>query len=126
MMRRLARMLRVLFACSVILFTPGGFADNPPEHEIDELTERIKVEGESADLLLQRAIEYNVLRNSAEAVKDLEKALLFEPRSTAILRELSKSYFFAGKTNEALETAARGLKSAGEGSEKASIYVVRG
>jgi tetratricopeptide (TPR) repeat protein len=125
MMRCFRQMLRVLSACGALIFSPALFADNPPELEIDELTDRIKVEGESADLLLQRAIEYNVLRNSAQAVKDLEKALLFEPRSTAILRELSKSYFSVGKTNEALDTAARGLKSASEGSEKASLYVVR-
>ncbi len=100
-------------------------AHEGPEHEVDELTQRIKTEGPSADLLLQRAIEYNVLRKGAEAVKDLERALDFEANSPAILRELARAYFSVGKTNEALDTAGRGLKYASEGPEKASLYIVR-
>ena len=119
------KILRALALCSLLAMGRVSLADPAPELEIEELSDRIKVEGESAELLLQRAIEYNVLRNSAEAVKDLERALHFEPKSAGILRELSRSYFSLGKTNEALDTAARGLKSAGEGSEKASLYVVR-
>src|SRR4051812_46511234 len=119
------KILRALALCSLLAMGRVSLADPAPELEIEELSDRIKVEGESAELLLQRAIEYNVLRNSAEAVKDLERALHFEPKSAGILRELSRSYLSLGKTNEALETAARGLKSAGEGSEKASLYVVR-
>jgi len=102
-----------------------AYAHDGPEHEIDELTDRIKTEGPSADLLLQRAIEYNVLRKGAEAVKDLERALDFESHSAAILRELARAYFTVGKTNEALDTAARGLKYATEGPEKASLYIAR-
>ena len=100
-------------------------AHEGPEHEVDELTDRIKTEGPTADLLLQRAIEYNVLRKGAEAVKDLERALEFESHSAPILRELARAYFSVGKTNEALDTAARGLKYATEGPEKASLYIVR-
>jgi len=102
-----------------------AYAHDGPEHEIDELTDRIKTEGPSADLLLQRAIEYNVIRKGAEAVKDLERALDFESHSAAILRELARAYFTVGKTNEALDTAARGLKYATEGPEKASLYIAR-
>src|ERR1051325_11219334 len=94
-----------------------AFAHDGPEHEIDELTERIKNEGVSADLLLQRAIEYNVLNKGAEAVKDLEKALELSAHSAAIQRELSRAYFSVGKTNEALDIATRGLKYAADGAE---------
>jgi tetratricopeptide (TPR) repeat protein len=89
------------------------------------LTERIKNEGESADLLLQRAIEYNVLNKGAEAVKDLQRALDFDSHSAILERELSRAYFSIGKTNEALDTASRGLKYASDGPEKASLHILR-
>src|SRR2546423_8514409 len=117
--------LCALLSGALMLVTPGLSAHEGPEHEIDELTARIKAEGESADLLLQRAIEYNVLKNGAEAVKDLERALDFEAHSPAIQRELSRAYFSIGKTNEALETATEGLKYASQGPEKASLFVIR-
>src|SRR5262245_24510576 len=112
-----------LTLCSLFLGQPALSHDGP-EHEIEELTARIKVEGESADLLLQRAIEYNVLNKGAEAVKDLERALDFESHSAAIQRELSRAYFSIAKTNEALDTATRGLKYANDGPEKASLLIL--
>jgi len=115
--------LVVLSGC--VLASPVAIAHDGPEHEIEELTERIKLEGESADLLLQRAIEYNVLNKGAEAVKDLERALDFDARSAAIQRELSRAYFSIAKTNEALDTVTRGLKSASDGPEKASLLILR-
>src|SRR5580765_7172604 len=48
----------IVIGCLLAVTAP---AHEGPEHEIDELTARIKIEGESADLLLQRGIEYNVL-----------------------------------------------------------------
>ena len=38
-------------------------------------------------LLLQRAIEYNVLGQTNEAFKDLERALYFDNHSPLLLRE---------------------------------------
>ena len=106
----------------------GGMAlaHDGPEHEIDELTERIKSEGESADLLLQRAIEYNVLNKGNEAVADLQRALSFDTHSAPVERELSRAYFSIGKTNEAYDSATHALKYAQDGPEKASIYMLRG
>src|SRR5947209_14956703 len=112
----------VAMACFMAIAAP---AHEGPEHEIDELTARIKVEGESADLLLQRAIEYNVLNKGAEAAKDLERALDYDAHSASIQRELCRAYFSIGKTNEAYDTATRGLKHAADGSEKASLLIVR-
>lgn len=112
-------------ACGLLATRSVAIAHEGPEHEIDELTERIRTEGESADLLLQRAIEYNVLHKGAEAVKDLERALDFDAHSPAILRELSRAYFTVGKTNEALDTATRGIKSAEEGDVRASLLMQR-
>jgi tetratricopeptide (TPR) repeat protein len=96
-----------------------------PEHEIEELTERIKKEGESADLLIQRAIEYNVLGKAAEAAKDLERALDFDAYSITAQRELSRTYFSLGKTNEALDTVDRALKRPSAGPDRGSLLIVR-
>ena len=116
-----------ILLAAVTFMALGGhaMAHEGPEHEIDELTERLRDEGESADLLLQRAIEYNVMGKTAEAVKDLERALTFESHSPIIQRELSRAYFAAGKTNEAFDTATRGIKYAAEGAEHASLLMVR-
>jgi len=102
-----------------------ALAHDGPEHEIEELTERIKAEGESADLLLQRAIEYNVLNKTAEAIKDLRRALDFDADSSVIQQELSRAYFAAGKTNEAFDTVNRAIKHTEEFSELASLLMVR-
>jgi len=118
-------LLAALATCAALATNRITVAHDSPEHEVEELTERIMFEGESADLLLQRAIEYNVLGKTNEAVKDLERALHFEPRSAIIQRELSRTYFVAGKTNEALDTASRALRYAEEGPEHASILMVR-
>jgi len=100
-------------------------AHDGPEHEIEELTQRIKSEGESADLLLQRAIEYSVLNKNAEAIKDLRRALDFDSDSPMIQRELSRAYFIGGKTNEAFDTVNRAIKHTEEFSELASLLMVR-
>lgn len=100
-------------------------AHDGPEHEIEELTERIKREGESADLLIERAIAYNVLNKSTEAFKDMERAHYFEPRSPLILRELARAHLSFGRTNEALDAANNGLKYAAAGVEHASLLLTR-
>src|SRR5688572_11230778 len=114
-----------IIACGSVMMNTAAIAHDGPEHEIEELSARIKSEGESADLLLQRAIEWNVLNKSAEAIKDLERALHFEANSAAVHRELSRAYFGAGKTNEAYDTASRGIKHAEEGAERAALRMVR-
>ena len=110
--------------CVIPLFVPS-LAHDGPEHDIEELTERITKEGASADLLLQRAVEYQVIKKTAEAIKDLERALQLEPSSPAALRELGRAYFTAGKTNEALSTVTRGLSSVEPGADRAAILIVR-
>ncbi len=124
-MQRCRKIISALAIAGWLVIPGSALAHDGPEHEIDELTERIKAEGESASLLLQRAIEYNVLNKGAEAVKDLERALDFDNHSAAIQRELSRAYISIGKTNEALDTVTRGLKEAVEGPEKASLLIVR-
>jgi tetratricopeptide (TPR) repeat protein len=119
------KILAATAACLSLAAGGVAVAHDGPEHEIDELTARIKDEGESADLLLQRAIEYSVLSKTTEAVKDLERALQLEPHSAIVQRELSRTYFAAAKTNEAYDTASRALKDAREGEEHASILMVR-
>lgn len=101
------------------------WAHEGPEHEIEELTEQMKVQGQSADLLVKRAIEYKVLGQFAEAAKDLEQALDLDEASVTAQRELSQAYFALGKTNEALSTVTRALRSGGDSLEQASLFAVR-
>jgi tetratricopeptide (TPR) repeat protein len=113
--------LLIALACSAARLR----AHDDPEHEIEELTERIAKEGESADLLLQRAVEYQVIRKPGEAVKDLERAIQLEPDSAAIQRELGRAYFSTGKTNEALRVVTRGIDGDAKGADLASLLMVR-
>ncbi len=115
----------IALACLALALPSTARAHDGPEHDIEELTERIKVEGESADLLLQRAIEYNVIRKSSEAIKDLERAMHFEPESALILRELAKAYLATGKTNEASDTIKRAIKHAEPGAELGSAHMIQ-
>jgi tetratricopeptide (TPR) repeat protein len=112
-----------LVSCLAMAF--WGFAHDGPEHDIEELTERIAQEGESADLLLQRAVEYQVIRKSAEAAKDLDRALQLDPVSPAIRRELGRVYFTLGKTNEALKTVSSGLEGSVKGADRGALLMVR-
>ena len=113
--------------CFLVTLLSGAasWSHEGPEHDIEELTERITKEGASADLLLQRAVEYQVIKKNAEAVKDLEHAHQLEPYSPAILRELGRAYFSTGKTNEALATVTRGLDSDVKGADRGAILMVR-
>jgi tetratricopeptide (TPR) repeat protein len=119
--------LPLLLLCALCVFTAGPslLAHEGPEHDIEELTERISKEGASAELLLQRAVEYQVVKKTGEAIKDLEHALQLEPSSPAALRELGRAYFASGKTNEALATVTRGLSSVDAGADHAAILIVR-
>ena len=67
-----------------------GIAHEGPEHEIEELTERINHHGESPGLLVERAVEYRVLGNLGEATKDLERAGKLDPSSLDVQRELGQ------------------------------------
>ena len=116
---------RLVTSLGLAAFVVLAVAHDGPEHEVEELTERIAQEGESADLLLQRAVEYQVMRKSNEAIKDLERALVLEPDSPAIQRELGRAYFSTGKTNEALQAVSRGLEAATKGADRASLLMVR-
>ena len=101
-------------------------AHEGPEHEIEELTERIRRFGESAELLTERAVEYRVLGKLAEATKDLERAAVLAPNSLALHRELGRVQFLGGKANDALATVTRGLAlKTDEPADLASLRVLR-
>ncbi|HTI69958.1 MAG TPA: tetratricopeptide repeat protein [Candidatus Limnocylindria bacterium] len=104
---------------------PLAMAHAGPEHDIEELTDRLAKEGESADLYLQRAIEYQVLGKYSEATRDLEQAMRFDRRNPAIQRELGRTYFAAGKTNEALDTVTRAIGAKPADLDHAALLVVR-
>jgi Flp pilus assembly protein TadD len=124
-MKILRTILGAAVLCGALAGPTPARAHEGPEHEIEELTERIKAEGESADLLLRRAIEYSVIRKSSEATKDLQRALHFEPESASILRELAKAYLANGKTNEASETIKRAIRHSEPGAELGSAHMVQ-
>jgi tetratricopeptide (TPR) repeat protein len=107
----------------LIAFTCYGH--DGPQHEVDELTERMKIEGQVPNLLIQRATEYKVLGQFAEAAKDLERALVLDEESVPARRELSLAYFSLGKTNEALATINRALNSPADSIEQAGLLMVR-
>lgn len=111
----------ILFACAAMVSAHEG-----PEHEIEELTERINKHGETAALLTERAVEYRVMGKLAEATKDLERAVALAPGSLAAHRELARVLFLGGKTSEALDSIVRALKLPGEEpADTASLRMLR-
>ena len=108
------------------LISVAAFAHEGPEHEIEELTERMKKHGESAELLTERAAEYRVLGKLAEATKDLERAVMLDSESVATQRELGRVLLLGGKHDDALLVVARALKLPVEDVvETASLRILR-
>lgn len=120
------RLLRLIGTwASTLLVALRLVAHEGPEHEIEELTELI-AKGETADLLLQRAIEYRVLGKNNEAARDLEQAARLDPSSLLMQRELGRVYFTLGKTNEAIDILSHALNTkADQPSELGSLRVLR-
>lgn len=104
--RRLALLALGFFS----LLATTALAHEGPEHEIDELTALIQQRGESAELLLERAIEFSVLGKNSDALRDLERAARLDPGSLHVLRELANALFRSGRTDDALATLERALR----------------
>jgi tetratricopeptide (TPR) repeat protein len=103
-----------------------GWAHDGPEHEIEELTERMKKSGESPDLLAERAVDYRLLGKLPEAINDLERAVVLDPGSVVVHRELAYVLYLSGKPDDAIATIARGLRlRADEPTEIASLRILR-
>jgi tetratricopeptide (TPR) repeat protein len=118
--------MRASLALTFVVFAATVLAHEGPEHEIEELTERMKVNGETAELLTERAVEFRVLGKLAEATKDLERAAALDPTSLPTRRELARVLFLDGKADDALAEVARGLKlDAEEPVDTASLRVLR-
>ena len=120
------RFLPTLRALGLGLLAAGQvWAHEGPEHEIEELTDLI-AKGETADLLLQRAIEYRVIGKNSEAATDLERASQLDSSSLLLQRELGRAYFAIGKTNEAVDLLSHALKARTEQpTELASLRALR-
>lgn len=119
-------MRAALATLSVLLYAAPLIAHEGPEAEIEELTERMKRNGETASLLTERAIEYRVLGKLPEATKDLELALAFAPDSIGAHRELARVLFLNGKANEAIAIIVRGLAvKTEEPADLASLRMLR-
>lgn len=102
-------------------------AHEGPEHEIEELTQRMARQGESADLLLERAIEYRTLGRWSEAANDLQRAVRLEPRDPLLFRELAQTQLRDGRAAEALGTLRQALRLPSlSPQERAAILLIRG
>jgi hypothetical protein len=102
-------------------------AHEGPEHEIEELTQRMARQGESADLLLERAIEYRTLGRWSEAANDLQRAVRLEPRDPLLFRELAQTQLRDGRTADALVTLRQALRLPSlSPQERAAILLIRG
>lgn len=114
----------------VLLLATGlsgtALAHEGPEAEIEEITVEIARFGESAERLLQRAIEYRVLGRLKEAANDLQRAARLEPDRPGLRRELARVQEGQGQTDEALGTVelGLGLKSI-EPEERASLLALK-
>ena len=105
---------------------PAAWAHEGPEHEIEELTAVIEARGESADLLLERAVEYLVLGRNREAARDLARAVELNPGSIHARRELARVQFLQGEAEAAVTTVTRALKlEAGEAVDRAGLWMLR-
>jgi tetratricopeptide (TPR) repeat protein len=103
-----------------------GVAHEGPEAEIEEITVEIARFGESAERLLQRAIEYRVLGRLKEAANDLQRAARLETDRPGLRRELARVQEGLGQTNEALATTELGLNLKGiEPDERAALLALK-
>lgn len=125
-MRTLIKDRRVLAGIVALALASGpGLAHDGPEHEIEELTERMKHGNESAELLVLRAVEFNLLGRTTEATLDLQQALRLDPKSIAAHRELARAYISLSRADDAIEVVERGLKLAREAADRAALLLLR-
>lgn len=123
----LARLALVLAAsCLCLVVSRAAFAHEGPEHAIEELTALLAERGDSAELRVDRAVEYSILGRTAEARRDLEQALRLDPASLPASRELARLQFRTGSPAEALETVSRALAGkGGDPVEQGSLHILR-
>jgi len=101
-------------------------AHEGPEHEIEEITELIETRGESAHLLLERAVEYQVLGRLSEAARDLSRASELDPGSIHVRRELARVEWLEGKADAAVETLTRAARlEAPDPADLAGVFALR-
>jgi tetratricopeptide (TPR) repeat protein len=116
-----------LLACALhaACFPALLWSHDGPEHEIEELTKRLKDEGEEASLYVDRAVEYQLLSKYAEAAKDLERAIELAPALVPAHRELGRVYFRLEKPKEALAVLGNGLAILSTPTEHATLLIAR-
>lgn len=119
-----ARRIPVLLGAGLLALSLLGHEG--PEHEIEELSLRMAQGGETADLLLERAIEYRVLGKLSEASRDLQRAVRLAPMDSLLLRELAQIQLQRGRISEAMITVRQALQVPGLVSgERAAVLMIR-
>jgi tetratricopeptide (TPR) repeat protein len=108
------------------LVQPRVHAHEGPEHVIEDLDVRIRLEGETADLRVARAVELVLVGRMADALRDLERAVLLAPESRDALRELARLQFAMGqvKSADATLTRAVGVRGGG-GVDRGGVLMLR-
>lgn len=101
-------------------------AHDGPEHQIEVLSERLAREGDSADVLLERAIEYRVLGRLIPAARDLQRAVRLAPADSLVLRELAQIELQRGRVSKALVWVRQALALPGlPNGERAALLMIR-
>jgi len=119
-----ARRVLVLLGTGLVALSLVGHEG--PEHEIEELSLRMAQGGETADLLLERAIEYRVLGKLSEASRDLQRAVRLAPMDSLLLRELAQIQLQRGRISEAMITVRQALQLPGlVPGERAAVLMIR-
>lgn len=85
-------------------------AHDSPEHRVADLTSEMALNGKSAAVLMQRAVEYRALGAFAEAAADLQSVLQLEPKSIDVLKLLSEIQSEQKQTDRALATIQQAIE----------------
>lgn len=113
-------------SCLDLAVPRTAFAHEGPEHAIEELTLLLDERGESADLLVQRAVEYAILGRTTDSRRDLEHALRLDPASLPASRELARLQLRAGSPLEALQTVSQAVaRKGGEPVDRGGLHILR-
>lgn len=101
-----------VLVCGLFVATPPAWAHHGPTKAIEDLSDRIAVEGPSPELFARRGDEFRALGELIHAAEDYESALAIDPGWTPALYGLAHVLVDRGRLQEAEAVAKRGIESA--------------